>query len=236
MTLSPDPLTLAVVVPTLNEEHAIPGLLHSLRAQTRLPDRVIVADGGSRDATVEIALRERVEVRSVPGGGRGGQVAVVVGELTEAVVLVAHADMVLPDRACAAVLEYLAEHLACPGGCLGHRFGSPVPLRKLIEWWDRRRARGGMSFGDQAQFFRREALAAVGGFPDQPILEDVELSLRLGQLGRPAYLDLPVAVSARRYERLGWWKVWWANRRILRRYSREGPAAARAIYEEYYRQ
>ena len=67
------------------------------------------------------------------------------------------------------------------------------------------------------------------------ILEDVELSLRLARLGRPAYLDLPVTVSARRYKRVGWWKVWWANRRILRRYSQEGPAAARAIYEEYYR-
>jgi glycosyltransferase involved in cell wall biosynthesis len=229
------PLTLAVVVPTLNEAAVLPGLLASLRGQTRLPDRVVVADGGSTDGTANVGRRAGVEVLICPGRGRGGQIASAVATLAEDVVLVLHADMVLPPRAVAAVIEHLELHPGCPGGCLGHRFDRRSPLFRLIEWWDRRRARGGMSFGDQAQFFRREALVAVGGFPDQPMMEDVELSLRLQRLGHPAYLDVPVTVSARRYERHGWWKVWWANRRILRRYRREGPTAARAIYDEYYR-
>ena len=107
--------------------------------------------------------------------------------------------------------------------------------RQLIEWADRVRARRGVSYGDQAQFFRREWLARVGGFPDQPIMEDVELSLRLRVLGRPVSLDVPVTVSARRFADRGWWRVLWANWRFRRAYRRRGLAACREIYERYYR-
>ena len=63
-------------------------------------------------------------------------------------------------------------------------------------------------------------LEGVGGFPDQPIMEDVELSRRLRMLGRPAYLDLPVTVSPRRFERVGWWRAAWANWTFRRAYRR----------------
>src|SRR5205823_5618203 len=92
----------------------------------------------------------------------------------------------------------------------------------------------GHAYGDQAQFFRRETLDRAGGFPDQPLLEDVELARRLRTLGRPAYLDRPVTVSARRYERLGWPRVLWANWRLRRLYRRDGEAACWRLYHDYY--
>jgi glycosyltransferase involved in cell wall biosynthesis len=228
-------VSLAVVIPTLNEERPLAVTLESLRAQAPTPDRLVVADGGSRDDTVGVAVRHEADVLVVPRGGRGGQVAAAVARLDEGVVLVAHADMRFPAGALAAVRQALADDPACPGGCLGHRFDRRGPAYRLVEWWDRRRGRRGDSFGDQAQFFRRDLLARIGGFPDQVIMEDVELARRLRRLGRPAYLDVPVTVSARRFERLGWWRVVWTNWACRRAYRRGGVSACQAIYDRYYR-
>jgi hypothetical protein len=106
----------------------------------------------------------------------------------------------------------------------------------MIEWWDRRRAMRGHSFGDQAQFFRRERLERAGGFPELPLMEDVELARRLRRLGRPAYLAVPVTVSSRRYERLGWPRAMWMNWRLRQILRRDGEAACWRLYRQYYGQ
>jgi rSAM/selenodomain-associated transferase 2 len=230
-----DPLELVVVVPTLNEAAHLPATLRSLAAQTDPAGRVVVADGGSADGTADVARKFGANVLIVSGRGRGGQVAAALAQLDEQVVLVAHADMVLPPTALEAVRLHLAADPSCPGGCLGHRFDSSRRVYRVMEWFDRRRAARGASYGDQAQFFRRDRLGEAGGFPDLPLMEDIELSRRLRQLGRPAYLDLPVSVSPRRFERRGLVPVLWSNWRLRRTYRRGGTAACRALYASYYR-
>jgi rSAM/selenodomain-associated transferase 2 len=230
----PDPLRLAVVIPTFNEAERLAATLESLRTQTDPPDRVIVVDGGSADATPRLAEASGAEVLVERGRGRGGQVAAGVARATEDVVLVGHGDMLFPSESLAAIRRALATRPACPGGCLGHRFSSRRWVYRLIERADRMRAVRGTSYGDQAQFFRREWLVDVGGFPDQPIMEDVELSRRVRALGRPLYLDLPVVVSPRRFEERGVWRVLWENWTFRRAYRRRGLSACRDIYERYY--
>jgi rSAM/selenodomain-associated transferase 2 len=227
-------MSLAVVIPTLNEETVLPGLLDSLRRQSVAAEQVVVADGGSTDGTVKVARHHRVAVVLAPGRGRGGQVAATLSEVSEEVVVLAHADMRLPPEALQAVRRWLAAHPECPGGCLGHRFDRRTLALRLVEWFDARRARTGESYGDQCQFFRVDLLRSVGGFPNQPIMEDVELSRRLRSLGTPAYLDVPVTVSARRFERIGWGRVLWTNWLLRRRYRREGLAGCLGIYGTYY--
>jgi rSAM/selenodomain-associated transferase 2 len=228
-------MKLAVVIPTLNEEAALPGLFDSLKRQSAPAERVVVSDGGSADGTAEVARLQGATVLLAPGRGRGGQVAAALSEVSEDVVLVAHADMRLPAEALHAVRTWLADHPDCPGGCLGHRFDRRTPGLRLVEWLDALRARRGESYGDQGQFFRADLLRSVGGFPDQPIMEDIELSRRLRSLGRPAYLGVPVTVSARRFERLGWARVLWSNWLYRRRYQRAGLAACLDIHRSYYR-
>jgi hypothetical protein len=143
--------------------------------------------------------------------------------------------MVLPTGAFAQVREWLATHPACPGGCLGHRFDSPKLFLRVVEWWDRLRAERGVSYGDQAQFFRRDLLDRQGGFPAQPIMEDIELCRRLGRLGRTVYLDRPVVVSARRFNRMGFWKTVLTNMELRLAYRHRGLQASWAIYRRYYR-
>jgi rSAM/selenodomain-associated transferase 2 len=224
----------AVVIPTLHEAAGLPGTLQSLLAQSRPPDRLVVVDGGSADGTPEVARRLGAETLILAGRGRGGQVAAGVAACSEDVIVVAHADMFFPPDAFAAIESYLERHPTCPGGCLGHRFDRPAWAYRAVEWWDHRRALRGHSYGDQAQFFRREALDRAGGFPGLPLMEDVELARRLRMLGRTAYLDRPVTVSARRYDRLGWARVMWVNWNLRRSYRRDGPAACWRLYQRYY--
>ncbi|MBO0698756.1 MAG: glycosyltransferase [Zavarzinella sp.] len=224
-------MKVAVVVPALNEGGGLAAMLRSLLAQTRPADRLMVIDGGSADDTVTVARGFGADTLIVPGRGRGGQIAAGVAGCSEDVIVVAHADMRFPPDALAAIDAHLRSHPACPGGCFGHRFDRPGWAHRAVEWWDRRRAMRGHSYGDQAQFFRRDRL---GPFPDLPLLEDVELARRLRMLGRPAYLDRPVTVSARRYERLGWLRVMAGNWMIRRAYERDGPAACWRLYRRYY--
>ena len=228
-------MTVAVILPALNEAASLPRTLQSIRDQSRPPDRLVVVDGGSADGTATVAGSFGAEVFVVSCRGRGGQIAAGAAACLDEVIVVAHADMVFPTDALAGIQDHLIGHPACPGGCLGHRFDSANPVLRIIEWWDRRRAMRGHSYGDQAQFVRRESLARAGGFPDLPLLEDLELSRRLRQLGRPAYLDRPVTVSCRRYQRVGWARTMWQNWRLRQVYYRLGPEAGWSLYRRYYR-
>lgn len=228
-------LSIVVIVPTLNEAASIGGCLHSLNELRPPPDRIVVADGGSTDATIEIVRRGGAEILVVPRAGRGGQVVAAVQQATEDIVVIVHADMRFPPDAFSSLREQLTKDAKCPGGCFGHRFDRPGLSLRLVEGWDYFRARyQGISYGDQAQFFRRERLEAVGGFPAQPIMEDVELSWRLLRLGKPCYLGRPVIVSARRFERLGYWRTVTTNLQIRWMYRRAGLAGIQKLYERYY--
>lgn len=230
-------ITIAVLIPTFEEEARLPSTLISLKAQSAPAERLIVVDADSRDRTRDVAKVAGVDiVHTTEVRGRGNQIALGLERSDEDVILIAHADMRFSPDALARIRSYLAKDSACPGGCLGHRFDSSRWIARVIEWCDLRRARRGLSYGDQAQFFRRGALESVGGFPAQPIMEDVELAGRLRKCGRPVYLDCPVFVSPRRFERQGWMRTLLQNWRYRRAYRRGGIEATRAIHERYYAQ
>jgi glycosyltransferase involved in cell wall biosynthesis len=195
---------------------------------------LFVADGGSSDGTVAIAERYGVPVVLCSQPGRGGQIAEVVRRLEEEVVLVLHADMIVQPGAIEHMRRWLAEHPSCPGGCLGHRFDSSRAVYRLVEAWDSLRARFGVAYGDQAQFFRRDLIQRRGGFPTLPLMEDFELSRRLKALGRPVYLNYPVIVSARRFERLGWLRTVLTNLAMRTVHRVGGPAMGSRAYRSYY--
>lgn len=226
-----------VVIPTWNEAASLPETLASLRRQSVAPAAVVVADGGSTDETVSVAVKEGASVAAAARKGRGPQIAAGLEALPAPVnvVVIGHADMVFSADALAAVVTALASRPEAVGGCLGHRFRTSDPRFRLVEWADRRRVlRTGISYGDQAQFFRRDPLAVAGGFPPLMLLEDVVLSERLRLLGPTLYLDQPVTVSTRGFRRLGFYRTLWRNWRLRRDYRVMGPAAADELYRRYY--
>src|SRR5690349_10779846 len=110
--------TVAVVIPTLNEEASLAAVLSSVRAQTNDSMSIIVADGGSTDGTRRVAEKQGAQVIATSRRGRGCQIAEVLSQVREDIVLILHADMVLPDGSVDQLRHWLAQDPSCPGGCL----------------------------------------------------------------------------------------------------------------------
>lgn len=192
------PPTLAILIPVLDEEESL--CLH-LPAIVAVADEVVVADGGSRDRSAEVAesLGARV-VASAPGRGR--QLNRAAAASGADLFLFLHADTALPPGAAEAVRQAIAGG-AC-GGAFYLRFASERRLLRLGAWLINLRTRLTRApLGDQAQFVTREAFAALGGFREWPVLEDLDFVRRLKRHGRIVLLPGPVVTSARRFETAG---------------------------------
>lgn len=202
--------SISAVVPALDEERSIAATLSSLSG---LADERIVVDGGSRDRTRELARDAGARVIESPRG-RGAQLnrgaRAAIGE----VLLFVHADTLVPPGAGSAILA--AIDAGALGGAFRIRFDAPGWRYRLGETLASWRSRwSGVALGDQAQFVRRDVFAALGGYAEWPILEDLDFSLRLRRQGRVVILPLAVTTSARRFVRRGplrtvlrnWWIV-----------------------------
>jgi len=197
------PKDYAVIIPVYNDAELLEACLRSLKNQKLPPREIIVIDGGSTDSPSSVA--------DVFGAGffectrgRGLQIADGIARTQADIIMVVHADTCVPETAGDTMMRYLQRRPASPGGVLGQRFDSGGGALVLIEALnDMRAAFRGTGFGDQVQFFRRAALELVGGYPAYPLMEDVELSMRLMQCGPLGFLGIPAYCSARRWQSLG---------------------------------
>jgi rSAM/selenodomain-associated transferase 2 len=123
------------------------------------------------------------------------------------VLLFLHADTRLPADALAAIDTALVDPAVAWGRFDVQIEGRARLLKAVAAMMNLRSRATGIATGDQAIFARREALQRVGGIPDQPLMEDIELSKRLRKLSRPACLYQRVITSGRRWERDGVWRT-----------------------------
>jgi rSAM/selenodomain-associated transferase 2 len=190
---------LAVVIAALDEAEHVEASVRSALA----PDvEVLVVDGGSRDDTVARAREAGARVLETPPGRAGQLRAGSEASGGDAVVFL-HADTRLPAGWAGAVRAALADPGAA-GGSFALRFDARSPGLRVVEWGaELRRRLFGLPYGDQAPFARRSALVAIGGVPEAPFMEDLDLVRRLRRQGRLVRLALPVATSARRYRTRG---------------------------------
>ena len=191
----------SVVIPVLDEAARIGERLREL-AQRGLGD-VIVVDGGSRDGTCDV-VRAHPPARLVTAPrGRGSQMNAGVRAATGDVLLFLHADVALPADATA----WIARALADPGVVAGAFRVRTVAdagrnwLGPLLRIADFRSHVTRLPYGDQALFVRRSAFERVGGFPDEPLMEDVVLARRLRRIGRVVTVPAYVRASGRRFLR-----------------------------------
>jgi len=190
---------LSVVIPALDEAGTVAEAVRSAAAEGA---EVIVADGGSSDGTRERAAAAGATIlHSSPGRAR--QLGVGAGEARGEVVVFLHADTVLPPGWSRAVEEALRDPRVV-GGCFRFRFDARSPALALVEWGARLRvALLGLPYGDQALFVRRSVLERIGGVPQAPLMEDLDLVRALKREGRLVQLPLAIATSARRYRASG---------------------------------
>lgn len=199
-------MKLSVIIPVLNEATRLPETLAQLAGMPARGVEVIVVDGGSSDESVATARAAGVRTLSAQTG-RARQMNLGAAAATGDALLFVHADTTLPPRADALVLEALGR-----GSHAWGRFdvmieGRPWMLRVVAAMMNRRSRLTGIATGDQAMFVTRTAFEAVGGFPEQPLMEDIELSRRLLDLSRPECLRHKVCTSGRRWERHGVWRT-----------------------------
>ena len=193
---------MSVVIPTLNEAEHIGDTLASLRDSGDEVE-IVVSDGGSTDATLERVRTVAPEVMTVGAKrGRARQMNAGAELATGSVLLFLHADTRLPAGGLDAIREALTDERIA-GGCFRTTFDdTQSPWMRLWQarmWmrWHR------FAFGDRGLFVRRSVFDAIGGFPDQPIFEDLDIVRSIRRHGRFQFLDAAVVTSARRYQRNG---------------------------------
>lgn len=196
-------MRLSVVIPTLDEAEGIAEAVASARA----PDvEVLVVDGGSSDDTLDRAARAGARVLSA-ARGRARQLEAGARAASGDTLLFLHADTRLPAGYADAVAGALRDPRVV-GGAFRLRFDARTRALRWIERGAALRARLlGLPYGDQALFVRRSALEAVGGVPQVPILEDLDLVRALKRRGRLHLLPLDAVTSARRYRAGGPWRT-----------------------------
>jgi len=224
-TTSPpaESMSVSIVIPVLGDGDALAVLLPRLEAMIQPGDSILVVDGEADENCRSLcAGRGHGYLASAPGRGRQ-----------------LHAGA---GQAGGPVLWFLHLRGGRVGGYFRFRFsGQPGWHKSALAFTINLRNRVGVPYGDQGLFATRAAYLAAGGFPDQPLFEEVPLVHGLRRQGRFTPLPATLGVSPRRWERDGWLRRTLANRllalgyllgvpprRLALWYHGNGAAAARA--------
>lgn len=208
---------LSIIIPVLDDAEPLERLLGALC--DHLPEdgsvERVVVDGGSRDGSVAAARRQGARVLCT-GAGRGLQINAGCRAARGAWLWLLHADSLPTPEAvremCAISLgRERVRALDRAAGDLPHwgrfevSFDDDSPSMRLVASLMNARSRlTGVCTGDQGVYLHRRLLAVIGGVPEQPLMEDVELSRRLRRLCRPRCLASSLQTSARRWQQAGW--------------------------------
>jgi rSAM/selenodomain-associated transferase 2 len=230
-----------IVVPTLNEAAGIEASLKALASWRSAGHEVVVVDGESGDATAALAAPLCDTVLAGPRGrarqmNAGAAWQRPSGAEPPEALLFLHADTRLPPEAQAAATAALA------AGAAWGRFDvrieaepgqrRPIMFAVIGTMMNLRSRLTGIATGDQAIFVRAAVFAQLGGYAEQPLMEDIEFSRRFGHLaGRPACLKQRVATSGRRWLKHGVWRTVWLMWRLRWRYWR--GASPETLTREY---
>lgn len=242
------PLTISVVVPVVNEQARVGACVTALRAgQAAARDtgraqvvEIVVVDGGSDDATVEVARAAGAHVVASPVASRAAQMNLGARETTGEVLYFVHGDALVPSTYADDIAAALGRAPRTPGGeraAVGGyrtRFDRRLsPLLRFNEWMTRfpwAFCRG----GDQTLFVPRRLFDRLGGYdPAWTIMEEYDFLDRARRLVPYVVLPGEVVVSSRKYQTNSWLCVQLANAAAYRGYRRgESAEVLRVRYGE----
>lgn len=201
----PSEPSLGIVIPALNAGAGLARTLEGLaEARAVFDPDILVVDGGSDDDTVTLATSLGARVIDAPRG-RGSQLAAGAGEVRGDWLLFVHADTVLQPGWAVELAAFMitGRHRAA---YFRFRLDDDAPGARRIERMVAWRCRVlGLPYGDQGLALARDLYTAFGGYPDQPLMEDVYLARRFGR-SRLVGLESAALTSARRYQAGGYWR------------------------------
>src|SRR5260370_34014808 len=192
----------SIIMPVLNEEAEMENQLAHLTRQCVHNDyELLIVDGGSSDGTVAIAQRYGQFIcsrRGLPTQRNAGP-AIASGDF----LIFLHADTRLPDDAFCAIERAFASPNVV-GGAFRLCFNCECWPYQLVAFTTNLRSRLRTLFtGDQAYFIRTSSFTAVDGYPDQPLMEYLEIITRLQKIGKVVLMPQYVSTSARRHNNIG---------------------------------
>jgi len=214
---------IAIVVPVWGDMAAVTGLIDRIRSWSDQPREIVVVAAESNEHLEALSAAQGCRyLESVRNRGRQldeGAQACASPELW-----FLHADAAPHPSSLGAIASCLAE--GAEGGYFRFDFAGPSSWRKslLAGLVNLRVGLGGIPYGDQGLFVRREAYLECGGFDHQPLFEEVSLVRKLHSRGHFRGLELPIGVAPRRWERDGWWRRSLTNRWLALRYLLGAPA------------
>lgn len=212
MSTAPKTSRISVIIPTLNEAANLDAALEPLRDNPDL--EIIVADGGSSDATASLAAEAGARLVN-SGTGRGVQQNCGAAAATGEILLFLHADTRLPEDFAGLIHACLNEK-GVAGGAFSLSINTERPPLRLIAALANLRSRLlQLPYGDQALFMTRKNFARIGGFPEIEIMEDFALVGKLRKLGRIRILTARVTTSGRRWQKLGILRTTLINQAIV---------------------
>jgi rSAM/selenodomain-associated transferase 2 len=231
---------ISIVIPTYNEEKALPETLRVL-LQQQGDYEIIIVDGGSTDRTCALVSGLAISPQSSVLGavrlltapkGRASQMNAGARHATGEWVLFLHADTVLPVGGIQRLNMLEADHTIQAGGFM-HQFTGDDWRLRLISFLDNVRCiRSRIIYGDQALFVRRPLFERLGGFPHQPILEDVAFCEKLIKETDPLLLVSPVITDARKFLKMGVWRSFFRVLLIILHVEFHLPVLPRAFFQD----
>ncbi|MGH8710031.1 MAG: TIGR04283 family arsenosugar biosynthesis glycosyltransferase [Burkholderiales bacterium] len=219
---------ISIIIPAYNEEKALPATLARVFEQSRDYETIVV-DGGSTDRTCEIVRHPHIRLLHAPKGratqmNAGAKIA--KGEW----LLFLHADTLLPANALSRIAALGADVLA--GGFHQKFSGDDWRLRLISFLHNWRCSRTRILYGDQAMFVRRNLFEELGGFPEEPILEDVLFCDKLVQVARPVLLEEAVITDSRKFVKMGIWRSFARVFIIILCYQLRLPVTAQKFFSD----
>lgn len=212
--LRQDAERVSVVIPALNEAANIAKTVQSAIDEAF---EVIVADGGSSDQTAAVARAAGAVVINTPKG-RARQMNAGARWARGGALLFLHADTLLQPGWATEVRRILADRCNS-AGAFTFRLDDDGTWLRITEWGVARRCKyGRMPYGDQGLFARTADFRRIGGYPDQPIMEDWELVRAMQKRGRIDISPLAAITSARRWQSGGGIRVWLMNQVVVAAY------------------
>jgi rSAM/selenodomain-associated transferase 2 len=194
-------MRVSIIVPVLNEALGLEPFLRHLRQ--RAPEaEIVVADGGSRDNTPDLASRLSDQV-VLSERGRAVQMNAGATASRGDLLWFLHADTEVPWR-CLDEIGRIMVDPSVAGGFFRIRLPPHPAIYRLTDSFAHH---AGillrMRCGDHGIFCRRSVFAEIGGFPEVPLMEDIEFFRRLHRCGRVVHSNERIVVSPRRYKAIG---------------------------------
>ncbi|MDH5473284.1 MAG: TIGR04283 family arsenosugar biosynthesis glycosyltransferase [Gammaproteobacteria bacterium] len=195
-------MKISIIIPCFNEEKSILDTLMPLQSMREHGHEVIISDGGSTDNTCQLAL-PYVDVLVSSPKGRAQQMNTGALQANGDVFWFLHADTVAPENADQYINHVIKYNHHIWGRFNVHLSGNRFQFRIIELLMNLRSCLTGIATGDQGIFVLRTYFKELNGYKTIPLMEDIEISMRLKRIRKPACIKHKIITSSRRWEKHG---------------------------------